>query len=277
MSLLTRWMCAAVLILLVMGSASVPIFATHPPTLHHWRRANAAIRQIPIRRMHSAIWIARYATAYADWRNPAMTKVRPIQGAIGGPSNTCPPVLNQMTSCDGAYGNTGWLALTSIWANAGGHISQTTSKLNNKYFNMPPYNTVAYRQYLICQQIGRSFGLALANGVPNNRNTGSCMDATNDPDGGPGGASPTDPNNLHPNAHDYAVVNAKHNHIGSILPGFGQAEEESVAMSQAAAAFNPMKLSELGIPVWSSNDGRLEQYDRQFGAWTVTSFVTRAR
>jgi hypothetical protein len=277
MSLRTRWMCASVLLLLVVGSVPPAVFATHPPTIHHWQRFSAAIRQIPIRRMHSAMWLPRYANAYALWRHPAMTKVRPIQGAAGAPSNTCPPLLNQITSCDGSYGNTGWLILTSIWADAGGHIAQTTSKLNNTYFNLPPYNTVAYRQHFICQQIGRSFGLALANSVRNNRNTGSCMDATNDPDGGRGGASPNDPHNMHPNAHDYATVNAKHNHIGSILPGFGEAKEESAAMPQVAAAFNPQKLSELGIIVWGGSDGQFEQYERHFGQWTVTSFVTRAR
>jgi hypothetical protein len=261
----------------VVGLASPAVLATHPPTMHHWQRFNAALRQIPIRRMHSAVWIPRYTTAYMDWRNPAMTKVRPIQGVSGGPSNTCPGAVNQMTSCDGSYGNTGWLGLLSIVSNSSGHITQTTSKLNNRYLNVPPYNTVAYRQYLICQQIGRSFGIALANTVVNNRNTGSCMDATNDPDGGAGGGSPADPNNMHPNLHDFTTINAKHNHIGSILPGFGQVEEDITAMPAAVAAFNPMRVSELGILVSSDSNGRFEHYERHIGAWTVTSFVTNAR
>jgi hypothetical protein len=277
MFFVTRWMAAAVFTLLLVGLAPPAVFATHPSPTHHWRRFNAALRQIPIRRMHSAAWLPRYATAYRDWRNPMMTKVRPIQGALGGPSNTCPGALNQMTSCDGSYGHTGWLALTSIVINANGHIAQTTSKLNNTYLRMLPYDTVAYRQYLICQQMGRSFGLSLVNTVVNNRNIGSCMDATNDPDGGAGGGSPSDPNNMHPNLHDFKTVNAKHNHIGSILPGFGQAEEEMTAVPAAVAAFNPIGLSELGTLMATHSDGRFEQYERRLGAWTVTSFVTTAR
>lgn len=205
-----------------------------------------------------------------------MTRVRPSVGATGGASNTYPPLLNQITSCDGSYGDTGWLGLATVYTyTATGHISQGTSRVNNTYFNTAAYNTVAYRQFVICQEIGHNFGLGHVNEVQNNANTGSCMDYTNDPDGGPGGGSATDPNNMHPNAHDYALINSRHNHIGSILPGLAPRTAE---MPLSVAKFNPMKLSQLGALVATNDDGRLERYDIDLDAgWKATSLVFRAR
>lgn len=187
--------------------------------------------------------------------------------------------MNQITSCDGSYGNTGWLGLASIsFYTATGHIAQGTSKVNNTYFNQAAYNTIPWQQLVICQEIGHNFGLGHVNEVNNNANTGSCMDYTNDPDGGAGGASPSDPSNMHPNAHDYALINSKHNHVGSaaLLPGLAPLRQAE--MPAKLAAYNPLKLSELGTLVASGSDGRTEQYEKDFGGgWKVSNLVIRAR
>ena len=283
---LIRGICASLVALVVALLVQAPISASHNwgggTNGYHWQRSTNTIRYIPIRRLHSSAWLTRYAAAYARWRSTAMTKVRLIQGATGGPSNTCPAALNQITSCDGSYGSTGWLGLATIWTYSGTarHIAQGTSKVNNTYFNTSAYNTVPWRQFVICQEIGHNFGLGHVNEVFNNANTGSCMDYTNDPDGGAGGASASDPSNMNPNAHDYTLINSKHNHVGSaadmpgLLPGFAQ---EAEVMPAAAMAFNPMKLSELGTLVHVAAGGRLERYERDFGGVTATSFVIRAK
>jgi hypothetical protein len=109
------------------------------------------------------------------------------------------------------------------------------------------------------------------NEIFNNPNTGSCMDYTNDPDGGPGGASPTDKNNMHPNAHDYSLNNSRHNHIGFAPP---QMTVEPQAMRQ----YNPITVDQLGGLVWSNNDGRLERYEVEFGhGHKVVNWVIRTR
>lgn len=283
---LVRGIFASVMALAVSLLVQVPISASHNwgggTKGYHWMRSTNTIRNIPIRRFHSSIWLARYSAAYTKWRSASMTKVRPIQGATGGGRNPCPAALNQITSCDGSYGNTGWLGLATVWTYSGGHIAQGTSKVNNTYHNRAPYNTTAYRQFVICQEIGHNFGLGHVNEVFTNANTGSCMDYTNDPDGGPGGGSNSDPHNMNPNAHDYALINSKHNHVGSashaddlpgILPGFADAE----VMPAAAMAFNPMKLSDLGTLVHVGAGGRLERYERDFGSVKATSFVIRAK
>lgn len=242
----------------------------------------SAMRQIPIRRNHSAVWLNRYATAYADWRKPAMTKVRPSQVATGGPSNTCAPVLNQIRSCDGSYGINGWLGLATVWTYAGGrgHIAQGTSKVNNSYFTRPQYNTIPWRQLVICQEIGHNFGIGHVNVVFGNRNVGSCMDYTNDPDGG--GAY--GPSNMHPYAHDYSLINSRHNHVGAaaLLPGFTddqiEAMPETTELSRASQAFNPLKLSELGRLVAVGDGGRTERYEMDFADGSrATSLVIRAK
>jgi hypothetical protein len=76
------------------------------------------------------------------------------------------------------------------------------SYLDNPKFNTP-YETPAWRQFVLCQEVGHPFGLDHQDVTFDNANLGSCMDYTNDPDGGPGGASETDPSNEHPNQHDY--------------------------------------------------------------------------
>jgi hypothetical protein len=277
-------MCASLLALALVALAQTPMFATHNwgggTRGYHWQRTSTAIRNIPIRRFHSAIWLTRFANAYARWRSASMTKVRPILGATGGGRNPCPFAAGQITSCDGSYGNTGWLGLASIFVGANGHITQGTSKVNNTYFNMAAYNTVAWRQFVICQEIGHNFGLGHVNITFNTPNTGSCMDYTNDPDGGPGGVSATDPSNMNPNAHDYALINSKHNHTGALmlLPGFEPEEARDAEMPAAAAAFNPVRISDLGTLVMIGDGGRTETYQREFdNGYKAITMVIRAR
>jgi hypothetical protein len=281
-SFLPCGICAALLLLAAGALVPTPVDASHGWSKFHWQRTSSAIRNIPVRRFHSSIWLARFNTAMTDWRKSAMTKIKPVLGATGGPSNSCPPALNQITSCDGSYGNTGWLGLATIWYYTGsGHIAQGTSRVNNTYFTKAAYNTIPNRQLVICQEIGHNFGLGHVNVTYTTANVGSCMDYTNDPDGGAGGVSKTDPNNMHPNAHDYALINSRHNHVGSRLRGFDadhvEFRPEKLEMPSAVAAFNPTRLSDLGTLVAIGDGGRTAQYQKDFGnGFRAASFVVRA-
>jgi len=276
----SRWICVGAFALAAAAWLPTPIDASHSWSTYHWRRTSAAIQPIPIRRYHSSVWLTRYNTAMTDWRNAAMTKIKPYTAFAGGANPSCPLANGQVSSCDGSYGNTGWLGLASI-AISGGHIALGRSLVNNTYFNTSAYNSVPWRQLVICQEIGHNFGLGHVNVVFNNPNTGSCMDYTNDPDGGPGGASPNDPNNMHPNLHDYQLINSKHNHIGSILPGFeaeaGHDESvdvEALTLPRALQSYNPMVRSQFGKLVYTANGGRTERYEIEFaGGWKVANWV----
>lgn len=66
----------------------------------------------------------------------------------------------------------------------------------------------------MCQELAHDFGLGHQDEIHANPNLGSCMDYTNDPDGGAGGASSTDLSNEHPNTHDYDQIETIYSHLG---------------------------------------------------------------
>ena len=85
---LSRWICAVVIVLAVLALLPPSLDATHNwgagAKGYHWQRTSDAIRNIPVRRFHSAKWLTRFSTAMTDWKKSAMTKVRPSAGATGG-------------------------------------------------------------------------------------------------------------------------------------------------------------------------------------------------
>lgn len=269
---LSRGISACVIVVALLSVIPMPVAASHGWGKYHWKRTSSAIKYIPFRRYVSSIWVTRYNTAIADWRKSAMTKIRPKTTFIGPANKSCPMATGQGSVCDGLYGSTGWLGLATIYIAPGNHISRGMARQNNTYFKTKAYNTVAWRQFVICQEIGHIFGLAHVNEIFNNPNTGSCMDYTNDPDGGPGGASNTDKNNMHPNAHDYALINSRHLHIGFVEPERAwRPTDMPVAMDAYRA---PITLPQFGSLVWSANGGRTQRYEVEFGGgWKVANWV----
>jgi len=84
--------------------------------------------------------------------------------------------------CNARYGNNGWLGLAQIWIN-GSHITQAITKLNDTYFNTATYNKPEWRNLVMCQEVGYTFGLDHQDENFDNPNLGSCMDYTSDPSG----------------------------------------------------------------------------------------------
>jgi hypothetical protein len=85
--------------------------------------------------------------------------------------------------------------------------------MNDTYFNTSKYNTSAWRQFVICQEVGHTFGLDHQDTTFNNTNLGTCMDYTNDPTGTLGTNGTLD--NEHPNAHDYDELGIIYSHLDS--------------------------------------------------------------
>lgn len=125
---------------------------------------------------------------------------------------TCKPVTGKIQVCNAKYGRNGWLGIAGIYA-SGDHITKGYVKLNDTYFSTSAYNTPAWRLLVASQEIGHCLGLDHQDEAFDNPNLGTCMDYTNDPDGGLGGASPDDPSNEHPNAHDYDQLAAIYAHL----------------------------------------------------------------
>lgn len=248
-----RSLIFAVVLTAVAIFASV-VSANHSWGSYHWARASNPFT-LKLGNNVSAAWVSYLNTASNDWSRSTVLDTQIVAGGTGG-ARRCPATAGRVEICNGKYGQNGWLGIASIWA-SGNHITQGTVKLNDTYFNMAQYNTAAWRQMVMCQEIAHTFGLDHQDENFSNANLGSCMDYTNDPDGGPGGASSTDPSNENPNQHDYNQIEAIYSHldstttVGQIVGGRGN------AMGNDS--------SEWGRLVRSTNGGRTALFERDLG------------
>lgn len=126
----------------------------------------------------------------------------PLNTTVGPGGTTgrkCRPSPSRVEVCDASYGNNGWLGLASIWA-SGDHITQATAKLNDTYFSRGTYNTPAWRQSVMCQEVGHTFGLSHQD--ESGADLDTCMDYSNSP-------------NIHPDQHDYNQLAKIYQHVDS--------------------------------------------------------------
>lgn len=177
----------------------------------------------------------------SDW---TQSDVLDLTKVVGGARN-CRPTSGRVEVCNKSYGQNGWLGIASIWV-GGSHITQGTVKLNDTYFNTATYNTPAWRNLVMCQEVGHTLGLDHQDEVFGNGNLRTCMDYTNDPS-----------SNQHPNAHDYAQLESIYAHLDSTT---------TVSATRGAIGqINAENRSEWGQLRSSAGGGRLALYERDFG------------
>lgn len=87
---------------------------------------------------------------------------------------------------------------------SGSHITQGTVQVNDTYFLTAAYNTPAWRNLVMCQEVGHTLGLDHQDVNFDNANLGTCMDYTRDPS-----------TNQHPNKHDYDELATIYAHLDS--------------------------------------------------------------
>ena len=194
---------------LLLGAASFAS-ANHSWGKYHWDLSTAETTADPldlVNNLTTANWNASLALASDDW-NQSVIKNEIV---AGGNNPNCDPSLGNVEVCNGDYGNNGWLGIAQVWAYRGkdGHIAQAVTMLNDYYFNQSAYNTSAWRNLVMCQEVGHTFGLGHQDENFSNPNLGSCMDYTNDPDGSIYGQA----NNEHPDAHDLAMLEEIYAHV----------------------------------------------------------------
>lgn len=160
----------------------------------------------------SSAWTGYFTKALTGWS--AASQIDLI-GHRGTYDPGCRAAWATIQICNGNYGANGWLGYANVWT-SGGRIVQATVKLNDTYFTQSRYNTPAWRASTICQELGHTLGLAHNNMNRGDSNTGSCMDYTNDPDGGGiYGAS-----NLTPGSMDFVGLDIIYRNLdGYQLPG----------------------------------------------------------
>jgi len=254
----------AVAVVLSVSAAS----ATHSWNGYHWARTSNPFA-LKVGDNVSAVWDPYLNEAIADWSASSVLNLTKVTGSTK--PRTCKPKAGQIEACSERYGKTGWLGIAQIWI-SGSHITQAITKVNDTYFNTSTYNTPAWRRLVMCQEIAHDFGLDHQDEVFNNANLGSCMDYTNDPDGGPGGFSATDPSNEHPNAHDFEEIEIIYAHldstttVGQITSGPGK--------RAGANGVDGQEVAEWGKSIRTSSDGRSSLFEKDLGGGNkVFTFV----
>jgi hypothetical protein len=233
-----------------------PAIANHSWGGYHWSKSGAKV-QLEVRKAITSQWGTSVNRAITDWNQSSVIALTGVT-ASGVNTRKCNPVAGKILVCNDSYGQRGWLGIASIWL-SGGHISQATTKLNDSYFNQAQYNTPAWRALVACQEIAHDFGLDHQDegfGAPN---LGSCMDYTNDPDGGGAyGAS-----NEHPNAHDYAQLESIYNHVHAAQTNFGVRQVGKAAapgqINEAPAGDSP---AEWGRAIHRDGQGRPDVFQK---------------
>lgn len=233
--------------------AAATLTAGHSWGSYHWARTNNRFT-LTVGDNVDANWDAYLDAAITDWSGSSVLNLTEVAGS-SNPRN-CRPTSGRIEVCNSKYGNNGWLGVAQIWV-SGTHITQAITKVNDTYFNTPTYNTPAWRQMVMCQEIGHDFGLDHQDETFDNANLGTCMDYTDDPDGGRGGASETDPSNERPNRHDYEQLETIYSHFDTTTT-VGQSTNRSAAASQ-------IDRGQFGRLMRSTNGGRTELYTLDLG------------
>ena len=245
--------------LLALALAVVPGFtlANHSWGGYHWARTSSPFT-LQVGDNVSSAWDPYLNEAIADWSASTVLDLTRVEG--GTRPKPCKGTTGRIEVCNAAYGNTGWLGIAQIWITGGSHITKAITKVNDSYFNTPTYNTPAWHRLVMCQEIAHDFGLDHQDENFNNGNLGSCMDYTSDPDG--------PPSNEHPNAHDFAQIEAIYAHLDSTT---------TVGMV-ANGSGNAAAASEWGRLIHSSGGGGTSVYRFDLGnGQSVLTHVIWAR
>ena len=197
---------------LLVSMAAGVVLASHSWSKYHWDIATADA-PLEFGDNLTTDWTSSLVGASSDWNGSVIKN----QILPSGSNAACDPLLGRVEVCNDQYGANGWLGIAQVWVYRGkdGHIAQGLVKVNDTYFNMPQYNTQAWRDYVVCQEVGHTLGLNHQDENFDNTNLGTCMDYTSDPNG--------PPSNLDPNQHDYDVLTEKYAHLnGTSTDGGGK-------------------------------------------------------
>lgn len=197
--------------------AAAPATASHSWGSYHWART-ANPFTLRVVDANTSNWDGNLTRAIGDW---SASSVLDLLKEPGRDEKQCRAVTGKVKSCNGTYGNNGWLGLASIRA-GGSHITSGTAKMNDTYFNSGSYSATA-RQQVMCQEIGHTLGLDHQDESGADLNT--CMDYANALD------------NASPNAHDSQQLQTIYAHLDSTSTVSG-----GLASSEGA---KPVKVSRI--------------------------------
>ena len=252
---------------LVLSSASM---AWHSWGNYHWERSSNPVN-LPLGDNVDSSWDAYLLIASAEWNDSLVLDTTVVLGSTN--PRRCKTTSGTVQVCNRPYGNNGWLGLASISV-SGDHITAGYVKLNDTYFNTATYNTPAWRQMVMCQEVGHEFGLTHQDENFNNANLNTCMDYTSVPE-----------SNQHPNQHDYDELGDIYSHLDSAGGGGGGGGGDGGGCNPRAPWCNGASAADIlsniemnGPAQWGrlvSEHGPQEVYELDFGGGRkVITFVT---
>ena len=230
----------------VLFLTSAPLVsADHSWGNYHWART-ANPFPLKLGDNVNSTWDSYLGTTSTDWSVSSVLDATIVAGGTN-PKN-CRPTGGRVEVCNSKYGKNGWLGIAQIWV-SGLHITQGVTKMNDTYFNTTTYNKPAWRNLVVCQEVGHTLGLDHQDEIFNNANLGTCMDYTNDPS-----------TNQHPNQHDYDELGIIYAHLDSTTT-LGQVINRSFAKEIAQANLDSPK--EWGKHI--KGNRQVAVFERDFG------------
>jgi hypothetical protein len=271
-----RRLLMALLVSLAFAAFPAFTYANHSWNGYHWARTSNPFT-LNLGDNVSSAWDEYLANTRTDWVIPNLLYPEIVTGLASSNLRKCPPTSGRVEVCSYKYGTNGWLGVAQIWV-SGKHITQGTVKMNDSYFDnsrYPKYNSAPWRNMVMCQEVGHTFGLDHQDETFNNYNLGSCMDYTNYPEGGVQGSPPIDygpsnqePGGSNPGDSDYDELRIIYAH-GDSTTTFGQTLQTGRGKGKTPPAANDEPV-ELGTAQWgklirSTNNGRTELYELDLG------------
>lgn len=255
MNKLFRFLVPAIIMLSVVGVAGIAS-ANHSWGGYHWARTSNPFN-LKLGDNVSTLWDSYLATTAGDWSLSSVLDLNIVSGNTN-PKN-CRATAGRVEVCNSKYGKNGWLGIASVWA-SGQHIVQGTVKVNDTYFSAAKYNTPAWRNLVMCQEVGHTIGLDHQDENFANPNLGTCMDYTSDP-----------LSNQHPNLHDYDILETIYAHLDTTT---------TVDQTQAVANqdIDHSDRKSWGKVLRTSSDKKASLHERDFGnGKKVFTFVIWAK
>lgn len=225
--------------------------ANHSWGSYHWARLSNPFT-LKLGDNLSSNWDPFLITTSSDWSISSVLDTTIVAGLTT--ARRCRPSNGRVEVCNYKYGNNGWLGLAQIWVN-GNHITQGVTKVNDTYFNRTQYNTVSWKNFVMCQEVGHIFGLNHQDENFSNTNLLTCMDYTNSPD-----------SNQHPNAHDYEQLETIYAHLDSLTTIQSGTQKLPLGLSIAKDVLNSDFLNRSDWGRVLRNNGRIALFERDFGA-----------
>jgi hypothetical protein len=258
-------------ILLALGLAlalvlPAAVTANHSWGGYHWARTSNPFT-LKLGDNVTSAWDSYLNTTSADWSVSSVLDTAVVAGSAV--KKLCSATAGTVQVCNSRYGNNGWLGVASIWA-SGSHITKATVKLNDTYYSTATYNTPAWRNVVMCQEVGHTFGLDHQDENFSNADLGTCMDYTSNPTA-----------NQHPNQGDYdellCIYDPATNGVTLSTPthtctGTGHLDSTTTVSSApavAAAAAGQAADAAWGTMVKVTNNGHGAWFMRDLGAGNV--------